>query len=118
MAKGSLSQGIAEYVRQHPGSSSKEIFEVMPEGTKLGTVQNLLARLAKQGVLQNRGGNINRHTPAKWYPNDPFIGEKAQGLAHDIYAEMTRLHTSVREQFLAEKIDELLYEARKTKGES
>jgi hypothetical protein len=105
-------QDVINYVRRHPGAETQEVFDALPNADKIGTVQNTLARLAREGVLQNRGGNVNRFDPAKWYPNDPFISKQAQALARDIYAGMMKQHRSVREQFLADKLDDLLYQIR------
>lgn len=109
----SIAQDVLDYVRNHPGCESQDVFDALPNVDKIGTIQNTLGRLANKGALQNRGGTVNRYTPAKWYPNDPFISKRAQKLAHDIYEDMMKQHRSVREQFLAEKIDDILAAQRK-----
>lgn len=113
MARRSISQDVLDYVRNHPGCESQEVFDALPNVDKIGTIHHTLGRLAKEGALQNRGGTVNRYTPAKWYPNDPFVSERAQKLARDIYESMMKQHRSIREQFLAEQLDDILAEQRK-----
>jgi hypothetical protein len=110
MPKPTFTHRVLEYVKANPGTGTEAIIEALPE-VKPATLYNILARLQREGAAQNRGG-INRFEPARWYPNDPFISEYAQKLARDIYEGMMQQHGSVREQFLAERLDELFAEQR------
>jgi hypothetical protein len=102
-----ISEEITDYVKTHPGATSDEIFDAMPHGTKWGTVSNTLSRLKKRGVLENRGGTVNRFSPALWHCAKMPANSYAQELAHEIFEEMMRMHRSVREAFLAQKLTEL-----------
>lgn len=113
MARPSIAEEIVEYVRKHPGAQSQTIVDVFPHVRK-ATIQNTLSRMQRVGVLENRGGSGNRWTPpAEWYYITPSASEYSRELARDIYAEMKTMHSSVHEEFLAEKLDELFF-----KGES
>lgn len=107
----SITTDIRDYVREHPGAKSNEVFDGLPHIEKLTTVHSTLARLAREGVLETRGGNphgnSNRYNPVSWYAVDRSASERAQELAHDIYAEMLKLNKDVRQDYLAQRLDEL-----------
>lgn len=103
----SLANDVLQYVQEHPGATSEEIFNAMPNGTKIGTVRTTLGRLQRTNILENRGGKTNRFNPALWYAVEWDSTDQAREFAHDIFAEMMALPLSIREAFLAEKLDEL-----------
>lgn len=103
-----INEEIIDYVKEHPGTTSQQVIDALPSGTKKGTIQCTLSRLQRTGVIKNRGGTGNRFTPpAQWYICEPNATEYARELARDIYNEMLALPTRARENFLAEKLEEL-----------
>ena len=103
----SITESIVDFVKDHPGATRDEILTALPEGTKWGTVANTLSRMARGGVLENQGGSTNRWTPARWFFIARPVTDYAREQAREILADLKDLHPSVREQFLAEKLDEI-----------
>jgi len=106
----SIAESIVDFVKKNPGAMRNDIHAALPEGTKWGTVGNTLSRMARGGVLENRGGSTNRWNPARWYFIARPVNDYAREQARNILAELADLHPSVREQFLAEKLDEMFEE--------
>lgn len=105
-----ITDSIVKYVQTHPGAGSQEIFDALPNASKLGSVQNLAARLCRLGVLENRGGSANRYTPAKYYFALPEVSDYAQELADTLLSDIQQVPPRVRALVLASKLDELFEE--------
>jgi hypothetical protein len=106
----SIAESIVDFVKENPGATRNEILTALPEGIKWGTVSNTLSRMARSGVLENRGGSTNRWDPARWFFIARPVNDYAREQAREILADLAKLHPSVREQFLAEKLDEMFEE--------
>src|SRR5436190_13715228 len=100
----SLTRKVLDYIRAHPGTTRPLVLSVLPEGTKPHTVSSIMGHLARGGVIANRG---RAGRSARWYPIIIEVDFKFRKIARELLAEMKKVHHSQREEFLAQRLQDL-----------
>lgn|SRR3954454_11095527 len=108
MHKNSITQKVLEYVRKNPGATRAQMLAILPEATKRRSVTSALIHLSKGGAISNQGGS---GLAARWYPIIIEVDFKFRKIARELLAELKHVHHSQREEFLAQRLQEIFGEA-------
>ena len=99
-----LTQKVLVYIQEHPGCTRMHILDTLPRGTRPSTVSNMMGRLQRAGLVENRGGFAQY---AKWYPVQSEIDEAYLDMARDILTNMAKIHPLHRHEYLAQQLQEI-----------
>lgn len=100
----SATRKIVDYIRAHPGATRPMMMSVLPDETKPHTVSSILGHLAKGGVVQNLGRSGRA---ARWFPVTIEVDFKYRKMAIDLLRELKNIHHTQREDYLAQRLQEL-----------
>lgn len=104
MHANSITQKVLEYVRKNPGATRAQMLGVLPDNTKRRSVTSALLHLAKGEAVVNRGGS---GLAARWYPIIIEVDFKFRKIARELLTELKDVHHSQREEFLAQRLQEI-----------
>lgn len=104
MHSDSITRKVVDYIRANPGTTRTALLKVLPEETKSRSVSSALNHLARGGVVKNLGRSGRS---ARWFPIIIEVDFKYRKIARELFAEMKHIHHSQREDWLAQRLQEL-----------
>lgn len=109
MHDNSTTRKVLDYIRAHPGTTRAKILEDLPEGTSRKTVSSVLGHLARGGAIENRGipNRGKSGLTARWFPITIEVDFKFRKIAIDLLSELSKVHHTQREDYLARRLQEL-----------
>lgn len=100
----SITREILEVIKENPGCVLGDIMEALSPYANRRSVSNMMGRLQQNGAIENRGGHSFK---ARWYAVESKVQTYYLDIASDLLAEMKDIHHTVREEYLAERLEEL-----------
>lgn len=103
MHEDALTQRILIYIKEHPGCGRADISRVLPSDVLPNTISGNMANLRRGGAIRREGWSRG----AKWYPVTHETKPEYQKAAKQLLHDMTEIHHTKREEFLAARLQEL-----------
>jgi hypothetical protein len=104
MHDNSLTKKVLEGVRTNPGVSRRALLGLLPGKPNPRSVSTALTILARGGVIENQGRS---GLAASWFPVIREVDFRFRKIAIDLLKELKSVHHSQREEFLAQRLQEI-----------